>query len=93
MPSKHELLDYMAYNGQVTIYEVMEHFGTTHQNISNAMVSLKRIGIVKNVGKIQFTKNVRPRKLFELTNNGLQRLEYFNENGCKNQNCSCQKET
>lgn len=92
MPSKHELLDYISQNGQVTIIETADHFGCTFSYASNALRSLKHTDLARHVGKIQYTKNVCPRKIFELTDKALQRLEYFNENGCKNKNCSCQKE-
>lgn len=91
--TKHELLDYMSNSGQVTIYEVAEYFGCTHTNIAVSLAILKRQNTVKCIGKIQYIKNVRPRKIFALTDNGLQKLEYFDKNGCKNRNCSCQKET
>lgn len=92
MPSKHELLDFISANGSVTIKDIELTYNVTHQCVSTVFTVLRKQGCLRVRGVEVNNRRGRNTKIYELTEKGYQRLKYFDEVMCNNDNCSC-KET
>jgi len=89
MPSKHELLDFISVNGSVTIKDIELTYNVTHQCVSITFKALRRQGCLRVKGTEVDNRRGRNAKIYELTEKGYQRLKYFDEVTCNNNNCSC----
>jgi predicted ArsR family transcriptional regulator len=89
--TKHELLDYINTQGQVTLQEIADYFNVTEERACIAIKTLRLTGHVNYIAKIYNKYKGRPKKVFALTEIGLKKLQYFDNYDCKNENCSCKE--
>jgi len=85
--SKHELLTFLADNPEVTKKQVAEAFGLAYISACLNINRLMKQGLVRPVS----ISNITGRTSFSITDKGRERLEYFDNGGCTNRYCSCQK--
>lgn len=83
--TKHELLDYIYNSGTVTRHEIMDQFNLAYGTVNITINALRLRGLIRFVGINKQSGHHE----FEITEIGIKKLEYFNENECKNRSCSC----
>ena len=92
MPTTHEFLDYIRLEGPITRRDLENFFAIDDKRSSYEIKRLTLFGCVRYSGmqprEDEFT---RAKKAFEITQRGVEKLEYFNDGHCKSEICSCKE--
>lgn len=83
MLSKHEALALILRKKTVVIRDLVEVGENSYSACQQMLQRLHTSGDVRVVGW------GNREKVFELTERGIQKLEYFEANGCNNVDCTC----
>jgi predicted transcriptional regulator len=84
--TKHEALSYLVGSPGSTKKGMSGFFSIAYTTASDTLNRLHTQKLIYITGKL------KRRSQYVLTDKGLDRLSYFDEHGCRNQDCLCHRE-
>lgn len=84
--TKHEGLNLIRHAGNVSAKSLYVDGYGEYQTVYSTVKRMHRAGLL-NIYKVGNYRET----FYELSNKGLERLKYFNDNDCPNENCSCKE--